>query len=151
VEGWFTDDMCGSHSSFLRFGLAMGKLTRADGLAVSFTKRTLSGLVLFRSGTRNSVCSRLENGVCKLRKTNKGMFRRVALVTRMLTSSTRTTMSGTARRKGDNNMRVAYYMAAVAVMVFGVSYASVPLYKGVYSYNLLLYIVSQSLIQFSAR
>jgi cytochrome c oxidase assembly protein subunit 11 len=35
-------------------------------------------------------------------------------------------------RSGDNNqenMKVAYYCAAVAMMVFGVSYASVPLYK----------------------
>ena len=143
--------MCGSHSSFLRFGLAMGKLTRAEGLAVSFTNRTLSGLVSSRSGTRNSVFRHLENGVCCLTKTNKGMFRRVAFATRMLTSSTRTKMSHTARRKGDNNMRVAYYMAAVAVMVFGVSYASVPLYKGIYLQNLLLYIVSQSILQFSAR
>jgi hypothetical protein len=30
----------------------------------------------------------------------------------------------------EKNLRIAYYTGALAVMIFGVAYASVPLYKG---------------------
>ena len=112
-------------SSF-RFSLSSRKLTRTGGLPVSAAKIMLSGQVFFRSGANFcSSSSNLQNKMSIL------MLRRMAFGKRTLASSTRTSMSRGARGKGDNNnMRVAYYMAAVAVMVFGVSYASVPLYKG---------------------
>lgn len=34
-----------------------------------------------------------------------------------------------AKAEGDQHMKVAYYMGALAVFIFGLSYASVPLYK----------------------
>lgn len=37
--------------------------------------------------------------------------------------------SSKSKLNADENMRIAYYMAALAVFVFGTSYASVPLYK----------------------
>ena len=45
----------------------------------------------------------------------------------------------------EKNRRIAYYTGALAVMIFGVAYASVPIYKGtvsfcIQSYHMITYI-----------
>ena len=116
-------------------GLRFGKSVRGRGLPIAPVKRMPSRQLLLRSRASGVGYGESLSGMSTLKVRNIDLLLERATERRILSRSIRTSESLTAKgRDGRDNMRVAYYMAAVAVLVFGVSYASVPLYKGICPY-----------------
>ena len=116
--------MSGLRFSFLGCGV---RLIR--GRHVTHAERTLS---LYARSSSGHTSSCMRRRISALVNNKTYMCHKAQGIRALSTSSSRSSAaSRKVRGKNDaDNMRIAYYMAAVTVMVFGVSYASVPLYKG---------------------